>query len=966
MKKILLVISFIITSWLIFAQEVFIPHIHLFTDTATENSISITGMDIEAKITANIAVTTYDIVFYNDSNRNLEGQFEFPLKQGQSVCGFALDINGKMRDGVIVEKEKGRQVFEQVVRTQIDPALLEVTAGNNFKARIYPIPKQGSRHIRIKIQEKLSDSKYVLDPLTDKVIRRFNFKLLDYRNSVDNSIIDSNVIDLSTGVAATFEKTDFEWTKPVVVQLAKSKTDNDVFIETTGTNSFFFAPLKIENKLQPKGKINVLGVYFDSSLSRRNSNLDKELELLKAYIEKQGKGTVEIINFSNTVKGSQLFKYNQWQAIENYIRSFSYDGATNLNNLDFKTSRKYDEVLLFTDGINNWGKEEESLKMNCPLNTVNTSYSGNFNFLEKTARNNNGVFINLAKSSVEQGLMQLTTEPLRLLSITADKGISEVYPAPGTVVNDDFSVAGILTSKTGNLVLKFGYGKEVAFEKNISLSSVTGFESENVARLWAQKKIDELSLDYKKNKNEILEVSRKYTIITEGTSLIVLENVRDYIRYKITPPSELLEEYNKITAANFKPAQKEGIPESVYRCFEAFKKWWETTPEEFRKQFDQKNQRTQNGNDWAGTAYNGSASTRASAATERLYLTEDAVVYNDMAMEAAAAPEGPARLERRAMAKSSTDSSANNQNVPKNPEVKIQPWNPNADYLKQLKKVETKEMYNTYLKIRDEYISSPSFYMDVASYFYKEGLVKEALRIISNLSELNLENTDMLRALGNKLMEFDCYDLASQIFENLCVIRSEVPQFLRDSAKAYEQLGEYQKACDLLYSAASKNWDVRYSEIQQVCLNDMNSIISRNPGKVDVSKYDKQLLENFPVDIRIVLTWNTDNCDIDLWVTDPDGEKCYYAHNRTRNGARLSRDFTQGYGPEEFCLREAPEGKYKIQAHYYGAHQQTVLQPVTVQAEVYTNFGKSNQKCELLTLELKNVDGDYTIGEISF
>ena len=51
------------------------------------------------------------------------------------------------------------------------------------------------------------------------------------------------------------------------------------------------------------------------------------------------------------------------------------------------------------------------------------------------------------------------------------------------------------------------------------------------------------------------------------------------------------------------------------------------------------------------------------------------------------------------------------------------------------------------------------------------------------------------------------------------------------------------------------------------------------------------------------MTWHADNTDIDLWVTEPSGEKAFYQHNRTTIGGLVSRDFTQGYGPEEYMVR---------------------------------------------------------------
>ena len=32
-------------------------------------------------------------------------------------------------------------------------------------------------------------------------------------------------------------------------------------------------------------------------------------------------------------------------------------------------------------------------------------------------------------------------------------------------------------------------------------------------------------------------------------------------------------------------------------------------------------------------------------------------------------------------------------------------------------------------------------------------------------------------------------------------------------------------------------------------------------------------------DLRVTISWNTDGTDIDLWVIEPDGVKCYYGIN---------------------------------------------------------------------------------------
>ena len=76
------------------------------------------------------------------------------------------------------------------------------------------------------------------------------------------------------------------------------------------------------------------------------------------------------------------------------------------------------------------------------------------------------------------------------------------------------------------------------------------------------------------------------------------------------------------------------------------------------------------------------------------------------------------------------------------------------------------------------------------------------------------------------------------------------------------------------------------------------------------------------LDVFVWLGWDTDHTDVDLHVLEPTGEEVYYSHNRSgTTGARVSRDFTDGYGPEVYTLPSAPKGSYKVQTNYYASHQ---------------------------------------------
>jgi len=80
----------------------------------------------------------------------------------------------------------------------------------------------------------------------------------------------------------------------------------------------------------------------------------------------------------------------------------------------------------------------------------------------------------------------------------------------------------------------------------------------------------------------------------------------------------------------------------------------------------------------------------------------------------------------------------------------------------------------------------------------------------------------------------------------------------------------------------------------------------------------------------------------------------------------ISKDFTQGYGPEEYLIRKAMNGMYKIEVNYYGSSAAKLLGAVTVQVEIITNFGRDNERRKSITRRLTHAKETIKIGEIEF
>ncbi len=968
-----------------------------------EVPIVIQDVKIDVKVVGTLAVTTVDMVFYNGNNRILEGELQFPLSEGQNISGFALDINGKLREGVVVEKAKGQEVFESVIRQNIDPGLLEKTQGNNFRTRVYPLPAKGTRRIVIAYEEELAkvNNKYTVFLPVDykQTLKTFDIGLYVYGEDVKPEIDETPWGNFSFDKAndayiASYKVNDFMAQGQLVFSVPE-KRKQQVYVEKgkISKENVFYARVNPNAVNQSKKLPSKVALYWDASMSMSDRSLEAEMELLNEYFAEVSDLDVELNIFNCVLATTKSFKVKNgnWDELKKELESTVYDGATQLGILNFGKV-KADEIILFSDGLSNFGKNMPLLG-NTPVTSISSSLKVDYSLMQYLASATGGKYINLMKQSAKESVKSLLQDSYRLISIEYnDKEIKDVAITNKIIKpSADFSFAGKLLIEEASVVLKFGIGNKILHTQVLSIKGKSKADYDNIVeRIWAAKKISELDLMYEKNKSIIEDLGRTYNIVTRNTSLIVLDRIEDYILHKITPPEELLDEYNKaINSVRLEEERsvKQQI-ESVVSMFSARKQWWNRTFPKTKAYVTKK--RRYNGDippppsiddaDIQISVADVQGSDDASA-IDIAELREHRVIVEEAPQEmilftapVIAADEEVRDEVQQESARLLEDEEVKVKEVRRERPVvtnKIQlaGWNPDTPYLNILKEKSNKELYQAYLDIREEYKISPSFYLDVATLFEERGLKQEALIILSNLAELEAENYRLMRVLAHRLLQLKYADYAINQFEVVLRLRPEEPQSYRDLALANEQNKKYQQAVDLFYKVIEHPWHGRFPGIEVIVAEEMNKVIAkanREKVQLSLSHIDKRLIYNMPVDIRIVLNWDTDNSDMDLWVTDPYGEKCSYQNTLTRIGGLISNDFTQGYGPEEFMIKQAVNGTYKIQANYYGSREQTLIGPTTIYLELFTRFGDGQEKKETITMRLTENKEVLNIGEITF
>ena len=942
----------------------------------TENPMRLDILKIDIKVIGQIAVTTLDMTYYNSNSRVMEGEFNFPLGEGQSISRFALDINGTLREGVVVEKEQGRKTFEAVVRKGIDPGLLEMTKGNNFRMRVYPLPAKGTRRIVLAFEQELTDKGkndlYLLPLKIDEVVDKFSVHVEVIKNQVSLDTEENELSNLSfshwnDSYIANFEQDNYKPDKQIALAFPHISDTERIFTATKNNNSdssYFY--LTIRPKLSVKAKLlpKLITLLWDNSNSSQARDIEKELAILDAYFQKIGSLSVELVPFNIKTEKAETFVITNgnWDKLKSAIMTMVYDGGTSFGSIDF-TKYQSDEILLFTDGMTDFGNSEPEFS-NTPVNTINSSVSANHDFLTYIAQRSGGVYVNLNKLTNAEALSLLNTNNFHFISAQIENGnVSNIYPSMPCQFNNSFSLSGIMANKSATLLLNFGFGTIVVYSKRIMITADNSVEPALLRRLWAEKKIAELNLDVEKNKDQITLTGKEFGIVTENTSLLVLENLSDYLQYDIVPPKEMQKEYFKQKYIVEKDAseKKQNHIEYVVKLSDEQSKWWNTNYPVLPKKPVNKDKSGNNQAQYIPAVVNDSLS-------EVVVTGYGTQRRNQITGAVSGVRLNRARTENEPIAfmvvEEPNDASVSFDGGNK-ADIQINAWDPQTPYLKVLQYARNGEEYATYLKLKKEYGSTPAFYIDASDFFSKSEKKDTAVRILSNLAELRLESPELLRILGNKLLGLNYNAEAVLVFKKVLELKGEEPQSYRDLGLAYEADGNSQQAINTLYEVVKREWDGRFFAIEIIVLNEINNIIAINP-KLDYSFIDKRLVKKEPVNIRVILTWDADNCDIDLWVTDPSGEKCFYEHKLTRLGGKISDDFTNGYGPEEFMIKKAIQGEYKVQANYYGTHSQSVLAPVNLHLTFITNFGKIDQKKQEITIRLENQKDIIDVGKFRF
>jgi Ca-activated chloride channel homolog len=136
---------------------------------------------VHAALRDGVAETEVDQTFSNPGSLPIEGWYWFTVPTNATVTSFALESNGRLVEGEVIERHEAAARYQAAVRQAVDPALLEWVDGRSYRARIYPIPASGTRRVVLRYIELLPQVegkiRYVYPLRSDDAVRFDEFAL---------------------------------------------------------------------------------------------------------------------------------------------------------------------------------------------------------------------------------------------------------------------------------------------------------------------------------------------------------------------------------------------------------------------------------------------------------------------------------------------------------------------------------------------------------------------------------------------------------------------------------------------------------------------------------------------------------------------------------------------------------------------------------------------------------------------
>jgi len=533
---------------------------------------------VNVAIDDQVAVTRVEQTFRNHTDRQLEATYIFPIPKGASVRKFSMWVGGKEIPGELVEADKARQIYTDIVRRTMDPGLLEYMDQNLLKLRVFPVPPRGDQKIALSYTSVAPAEsglvEYVYPLRTDaravSTLEKFALNVtVQSQHALQNIYSPTHAITVTRPndrqAVIGFEKDQAVLDKDFLLYYTAGGKDVGVTTlthrPTEGGNGYVMLLVSPRAELSHEQQVARDMVFvLDTSGSMRGKRMEQARKALQYCLTHlTSKDRFALLNFATTVN-----KYTetllpaapeQLEQARKWVDALEATGGTAINDalaaaLALRTSdagRTF-TIVFFTDGQPTIGETNivKILENVAAKNTATTRIftfgvgdDVNATFLDQLSERSRAVSTYVRESEdIEvkvSGLYAKITSPVLTelkLAVGPNVTLSEVYPPElpdlfhGTqlVVLGRYSGQGHAVVKlTGNVGAQ---AKEFVYEVNFADKTVE--DKAFVEDLWARRKVGYLLDQIRRNGqkkelvDEVVTLAKRYGITTPYTSYLIV------------------------------------------------------------------------------------------------------------------------------------------------------------------------------------------------------------------------------------------------------------------------------------------------------------------------------------------------------------------------------------------------------------------------------------------------------------
>jgi len=545
-----------------------------------EVRVAIKYHKVSVTIDSQLATTRVDQVFINQSPMEIEADYIFPLPPGATVTDFVMYIGDEALKPELLDSDQARKIYEDIVRSRRDPALLEYIGRGAFRARVFPIFPWDEKRIQLEYSEVLPYdsglSKYSYPLNTEKfssmpleevevaidLTSHVPIKSI-WSPSHENSIFVERQGDYSAKIiyADEYVTPDIDFILYYTVSeddfglnlMTYREPPEDGFYVLMAAPNYEVSTEEIVNK-------NVIFVFDTSGSMGRDNKIDQAKEALEFSVRKLNPGDqFNIIDFSTGVRKFEsepvYADTAEIQSAVQYIRDLDAAGGTNINEALIEgfeqvslASNSLSMVIFLTDGLPTVGAtSEENItknartanEMEARLFTFGVGYDVNTHLLDELASGNGGVSayvrpeedieITISSFFAKVSNPVLSNPALDFGAInTVDR-----YPTqlPDLFAGSQLKEFGRYRNSGGTIItlagLAAGTVKEFTYQARFPTDNQ---ENDFIPRIWAARKVGYLIEEVSRNGetpelvDEIKALSLKYGIVNEYVSMLILED----------------------------------------------------------------------------------------------------------------------------------------------------------------------------------------------------------------------------------------------------------------------------------------------------------------------------------------------------------------------------------------------------------------------------------------------------------